>query len=143
MKGFIADDSALLRERLIDMLSELDGIEIVGQAEDALSAVRSIHKLKPDVVILDIWMPGGSGFNVLQNIKKNKVANVVIMFTNYPYSQYRKKCMDEGADFFFDKSSEFEKITEVLRQLIKDPHTTVKEKAETKMQSASSEESLF
>ena len=84
MKVFIADDSALLRERLIDMLSELEGIEIVGQAEDALSAVRSIHKLKPDVVILDIWMPGGSGFNVLQNIKKNKVANVVIMFTNYP-----------------------------------------------------------
>jgi DNA-binding NarL/FixJ family response regulator len=133
MKVFIADDSALLRERLIDMLSELEGIEIVGQAEDSLSAVRSIHKLKPDVVILDIWMPGGSGFNVLQNIKKNKVANVVIMFTNYPYPQYRKKCMDEGADFFFDKSSEFEKITEMLRQLIKDPHTKGKKKAETKI----------
>jgi DNA-binding NarL/FixJ family response regulator len=122
MKVFIADDSSLLRERLTDMLSELEGIEIVGQAQESLSAVRFIHKIKPDVVILDIWMPGGSGFNVLQNIKKNKVANVVIMFTNYPYPQYRKKCMDAGADFFFDKSSEFEKITEVLKQLIKDSH---------------------
>jgi DNA-binding NarL/FixJ family response regulator len=143
MRVFIADDSALLRERLIDMLSELEGIEIVGQAQDSLSAVRSIHKLKPDVVILDIWMPGGSGFNVLQNIKKNKVAPVVIMFTNYPYSQYRKKCMDEGADFFFDKSSEFEKINEVLKQLVKDSHAARKEKAETKIQSASSGEALF
>jgi DNA-binding NarL/FixJ family response regulator len=143
MKVFIADDSALLRERLIDMLSELEGIEIVGQAQDSLSAVRSIHKLKPDVVILDIWMPGGSGFNVLQNIKKNKVAPVVIMFTNYPYSQYRKKCMDEGADFFFDKSSEFEKINEVLKQLVKDSLAARKEKAGTKIQSASSGEALF
>jgi DNA-binding NarL/FixJ family response regulator len=125
VKVFIADDSALLRERLIDMLSELEGIEIVGQARDSLSAVRSIHKLKPDVVILDIWMPGGSGFNVLQNIKKNKVASVVIMFTNYPYPQYRKKCMDAGADFFFDKSSEFGKITEVLKQLIKGSHISI------------------
>jgi DNA-binding NarL/FixJ family response regulator len=143
MKVFIADDSALLRERLIDMLSELEGIEIVGQAQDSLSAVRSIHKLKPDVVILDIWMPGGSGFNVLQNIKKNKVAPVVIMFTNYPYSQYRKKCMDEGADFFFDKSSEFEKINEVLKQLVKDSLAARKEKAGTKIQSANSGEALF
>src|SRR4030042_2579065 len=142
MKVFIADDSALLRERLIDMLSELDGIEIVGQAEDSLSAVRSIHKLKPDVVILDIWLPGGSGFNVLQNIKKNKVANVVIMFTNYPYPQYRKKCMDEGADFFFDKSSEFEKITEVLKQLNKDSHIPKKEN-KTGIQRTSSAEALF
>lgn len=122
MKVFIADDSALLRERLIDMLSEIEGIEIVGQAQDSLSAVRSIHRLKPDVVILDILMPRGSGFNVLQNIKKNKVAPVVIMFTNYPYPQYRKKCMEEGADFFFDKSSEFGKINDVLKQLIKDSH---------------------
>ena len=43
---------------------------------------------------------------------------VVIIFTNYPYPQYRKKCMEAGADFFFDKSMEFEKIPEVLGQLV-------------------------
>jgi len=42
---------------------------------------------------------------------------VVIVFTNYPYPQYRRKCIDAGADFFFDKSTEFDKVTEVLKQL--------------------------
>ena len=118
MKVFIADDSAVMRERLIEMLSELPEIEIIGQAEDGFQATNLIEKLNPDVVILDIRMPRGNGIDTLQNIKKNNPASIVIMLTNYPYPQYRKKCMDLGADFFFDKSTEFEKVTEVLKELI-------------------------
>jgi DNA-binding NarL/FixJ family response regulator len=51
---------------------------------------------------------------VLKKIEKRKGAPIVIILTNYPHSQYRKKCMDAGADFFFDKSGEFEKIVEVV-----------------------------
>ena len=117
MKVFIVDDSAIVRERLISMLSELTNVEIIGQAGDAHEAVEAISRLKPDAVILDIRMPGGDGIKILENIKKGKPSPLVIMLTNYPYPQYRKKCMDAGADFFFDKSTEFEKVTEVLRQL--------------------------
>jgi len=120
MRVFIADDSALVRERLISMLSELKEIEIVGQAQDPIEATNSILKLKPDLVILDIRMPGGSGIDVLKRIKKNKSAPVVIILTNYLYPQYRKKCKEIGAEFFFDKSSEFEKVTEVLRKFVRD-----------------------
>ena len=120
MKVFIADDSAVVRERLIEMLSELPEIEIIGQAEDGLETINSIPKLKPDVVILDIHMPGGNGIEVLRNIKKNEPVPLVIILTNYSYPQYRKKCMDLGADYFFDKSTEFEKVTEVCQQLIQD-----------------------
>lgn len=117
MKVFIADDSAAVRERLVDMISELSAIEVVAQAQDGLEATNAIMKLKPDVVILDIRMPGGSGIDVLRNIKKDRTAPVVIMLTSYPYPQYRKKCMDEGVDFFFDKSTEFNKVIEVLEEL--------------------------
>lgn len=117
MKVFIADDSTVLRERLVEMLSELPGIEIVGYAQDVPEALTSIKKLNPDVVILDIRMPGGSGIDVLQEIKKDKQAPLVIVLTNYPYPQYRKKCLGLGADYFFDKSTEFEKITEVVKQM--------------------------
>ena len=65
---FIADDSLIVRERLVMMLDELAGIEIVGQAENVAEAISAIRKLQPDVVILDIRMPGGSGIDVLQNI---------------------------------------------------------------------------
>lgn len=123
MKVLIVDDSVLLRERLTAMISELPEIEIIGQAESAENAINSIRILKPDVTILDIRMPEGNGFEVLENIKKDKSTPLIIVLTNYHYPQYRKKCMDSGADFFFDKSTEFQKVIEVLKKFIKESDT--------------------
>ena len=120
MKIFIVDDSALVRERIIAMISEHPGIEITGQAKNAQEGINSILKLKPDVVILDIRMPGGNGIEVLKNIKKNSSGPTIIILTNYPYPQYRKKCMEAGADYFFNKSTEFNKIIEVIKKLIQE-----------------------
>ena len=61
IKVFIADDSLIVREHLVTMLDELAGIEIVGQAGTVTEAISAIRNLQPDVVILDIRMPGGSG----------------------------------------------------------------------------------
>ncbi len=113
---FIADDSLIVRERLVTMLDELAGIEIVGQAENVAEAISAIRKLQPDVVILDIRMPGGSGIDVLQNIKRDEAAPMVIILTNYPYPGYRQKCMNAGADFFLDKSTEFDQIPELFER---------------------------
>jgi DNA-binding NarL/FixJ family response regulator len=117
MKVFIVDDSRIVRERLVYMLSELNGVEIAGQAENAPEATASIQTAKPDVVILDIRIPGGSGIDVLQQIKQASPAPIVIMLTNYAGLQYRKKCMDARADYFLDKSTEFEKVMEVIGAL--------------------------
>jgi two-component system response regulator DevR len=70
IKVFIADDSLIVREHLVTMLDELAGIEIVGQAGTVTEAISAIRILQPDVVILDIRMPGGSGIDVLENIKQ-------------------------------------------------------------------------
>lgn len=94
-------------------------IEVIGEADNVQQAIEHIRQQGPDVVILDIRMPGGNGIDVLREIEKNDQAPVVIMLTNYPYPQYKRKCMDAGADFFFDKSREFEKVVEVLRGWIK------------------------
>ena len=120
MRLFIADDSEILRVRLVDMLSEIEGIEIIGQAQESLDAIESIQKLNPHVVILDIRMPRINGIKVLEAIKKDDHSPTVIIFTNYPYPQYRKKCMDLGADFFFDKSTEFEKLIDTVKYLTHD-----------------------
>ena len=120
VKVFIADDSEVVRQRLIDIFAEISGIEIVGQARDAAEAIGSIQKLRPDAVVLDVRMIGGSGIDVLKRVKKSEPCTVVIMLTNYPYAQYRKRCMAEGADYFFDKSAEFEKVAEVVKQLAED-----------------------
>ncbi len=117
MKVLIVDDSSLLRERLVSMISELPGVTTIGQAQDSSQALSSVQKLNPDVVILDIRLSEGNGIEILQRIKKKNAAPVTIMFTNYPYPQYRKKCEETGADFFFDKSTEFNKITDVLKRI--------------------------
>ena len=121
MKVFIVDDSRAFRKELINLLSKLKEVEIVGQAQDSVKAMEAIQRLKPDAVILGLPIPGGNGIRLVKNIKKDKLAPIVIILTNYPYRQYRKKYMDAGADFFFDKSTEFEKVIEVFKKLIKNP----------------------
>jgi DNA-binding NarL/FixJ family response regulator len=116
IKVFIADDSLIVREHLVTMLEELAGIEVVGQAENVAEAISAIRILKPDAVILDIRMPGGSGIDVLQNIKQDDLAVLVIVLTNYPYPVYRQKCLQAGADFFLDKSTEFDQIPELFER---------------------------
>lgn len=117
MRVLIADDSEIMREHLTDALSIYSQIEIVGEAGDSDQAIESVRTLAPDVVILDIRMPNGSGIDVLEQVKKNLAPPVVIMFTNYPFPQYRKKCREAGAEFFFDKSSESHKVIETLESL--------------------------
>ena len=115
MKVIIADDSSEIRKRIIAMLSGLaERIEMIGEAANVEDAINSIHEHNPDLVILDIRMPGGSGIDVLKKIRKKNDAPVIIILTKYPRSQYREKCMEAGADFFFDKSGDFEEIVKVV-----------------------------
>ena len=115
---FIVDDSEVLRSRLVQMLSEIKGIEIVGEAGFVLDAVREIKKLNPDIAILDMKMADGNGSDILTAIKKDKMTTRVIIFTNYPYLQYRKRCLDAGADFFFYKATELGKLIDLLKGLL-------------------------
>jgi len=120
LKVFISDDSATVRERLVTMALDLPEVDVVGQAEDVPGTLDAIRRIRPDVVILDIRMPGGNGIEVLREVKKLTPAPQVIMFTNFAYAQYRKKCEQAGADFFLDKSTEFDKLPQALEQVRQD-----------------------
>jgi len=117
MRVVIVDDSVVIRQRLVRVLSELDGIEVVGQAADVPVAKVLVERLKPDVAILDIRMPSGSGADLLRELKQLTPAPKVIMLTNYPYPENRKKCMDLGADFFFDKSTDFQEVVGLIGRM--------------------------
>ena len=119
MKVFIVDDSKVVVERLVDLLEDVPGAELVGQAADVPQAVEGIQKMKPDALILDLQMPGGSGLDVLRAIRMDYPDLQVLVCTNYAHPQYREECMIAGANFFLDKSVEFGKIPSILRELIK------------------------
>jgi DNA-binding NarL/FixJ family response regulator len=117
IRVLIADDSAPVRERLTALLEDIGNVDVIGAAGNALEALVEIQSLQPDVVILDIQMPSGSGISLLRWAQHEPVKPKFIMLTNYPYAQYRKTCLEAGASYFFDKSSEFEMIPNALEQL--------------------------
>jgi DNA-binding NarL/FixJ family response regulator len=116
VKLLIVDDSVIVRESLIDRLSEVKGIEITGQAGDAPEAVEMIRRLRPHVVVLDFKMPSGNGLSVLKQIRNENFSPLVLMFTNYPSPQYRDVCLNAGAHYFFDKSNELHRLIEILEE---------------------------
>jgi DNA-binding NarL/FixJ family response regulator len=98
-------------------LCELERVELVGETNHIPELLEQIQRLKPDVVVLDIRMPGGNGIQSLEAIKKEPGSPIVIMLAMLPYPQYRKKCLEAGAEFFFDKATEFDLVMQALKQL--------------------------
>ena len=117
MKVAIADGAGLVRERLAALISDLEGIELVGQAGNAQEALHVTQRSKPDVVIVDARMSGGFATWLIESIKATEEPPVVIVLTFFPYRQYRTRCLEAGEDFFFDKATEFDRVIEVLQGL--------------------------
>jgi DNA-binding NarL/FixJ family response regulator len=115
-KVLIVDDSPSIRRLVIDLLSPIADIEIVGEAGTVIQAIEMFQKTNPDVVILDLQYPEGNGFDVLDHIKSRRPSTMVIVLTNHPLPQHRKRCAEIGAEYFFDKSMEFYKIAEVINK---------------------------
>lgn len=83
MKLLIADDEALARRRLIDLLRGVEGLSIVGEAENGLEALAACERWQPDVVLLDIRMPGMDGIKVAERLKGSAHPPAVIFCTAY------------------------------------------------------------
>ena len=115
VRVYIVDDSNAIRERLKEMLADIKGVEIIGDSDDPERALFEIGTDRPDAVILDIRLPGISGIELLKRMKREHSETRVIILTNYPYPKYRQQCLAIGADFFFQKSTEFDKIPDVLK----------------------------
>jgi DNA-binding NarL/FixJ family response regulator len=119
MHVLIVDDSAIVRFRLAEMVESVERVQVVGQAPGVTKAILALKQLRPDLVILDIQMPDGDGVAVLEAAKQLEPAPAVIMLTNYVDDYHRLRCRAAGADFFLDKSKQFEEIPGILRGLMR------------------------
>jgi DNA-binding NarL/FixJ family response regulator len=124
MKIVIADDSSLLRDRIKSLLNSIKNISVVYEAENGAAALQLIAVNEPDLAILDIRMPEMNGIEVLKKIKELKMKTKVCMLTNYPYPQYKKRCLEAGADYFLSKTEEFEDIKIVIADMKGETVTT-------------------
>ena len=114
---FIVDDLPSMRERLRELVGAFPDVSVVGDAGTPSEAIAGILATRPACVLLDYQLVGGTGVDVLRAVHPQMPGVVFVVLTNHPDAQYRRACMAAGADHFFDKSTEFDRIGDVLCQL--------------------------
>ena len=117
MKVFLVEDSAPLCERLIEIIEAEGEHAVVGQAANYDDAVSGITATHPDVGIFDIKLERGNGIDALAEAKRRLPHLIGIVMSNYATPQHMKASADAGAQFFLDKSADFERINEILASL--------------------------
>jgi two-component system LytT family response regulator len=118
MKALIIDDERLARKELTNLLQEYPEIDIVGEAVNAEDAIEKIAELKPDLLFLDIQMPGKTGFELLQSLD-----NVPEVIFTTAYDEYALKAFDFNALDYLLKPIEPDRLKEAITKLLKRPAT--------------------
>jgi DNA-binding NarL/FixJ family response regulator len=115
----VVDDHQVVREGVISMLRAASEIEVVGQAASAHEAIRRAQELKPDVVLLDIRLPGTSGWEVCRTLCSLLPDTRVIMLTSFEDEDYLFKALRAGARGYLLKTARHEEIVEAIRAVAK------------------------
>ncbi len=112
----IVDDNLNFVDRMISLLEEETNVSHTIVATDFEEAKIQLGLEKPDVVLLDINLPGKNGIDILKHIRENKYKCEVIMITNHFDEYYRQQCFELGAKHFIDKSNDFGKVPALIRE---------------------------
>ncbi len=113
MRVLVVDDAAPVRARIVVLLREA-GLEVVGEAETAAAALQLASSLTPDAIVLDLQLPDRSGIELLPLLKARDPSPIVAVLTNFTHPACRSRCLSLGADFFFDKSRDFDSVAAAL-----------------------------
>ena len=113
----VVEDSLLIIKRILRLLEEVENIKLVIHAANYYESIKMINEVDIDIVILDINLPDKSGIELLKEIKVIRPQIKVIMLTNHASDSYRDLCEYLGANFFLDKSNDFEKIPSTIAAL--------------------------
>lgn len=117
MTILIADDSSLIRDNLSKLIGRTrEDITIKGSC-DVESTIRELDSTQVEVLILDIQFPDGSGLEVLEHVRKSRAKPFVMVLTNLLSKRVREKSLELGADLFFDKSEEYERVVDEIVRL--------------------------
>ena len=113
----IADDHAVVRRGLRQILSETDDIQVVAEANTAHEVRAKAQEVRWDVLVLDMNMPGGSGFELLKELRQQDPKLKILVLTMFQEEQYGVRAIRAGASGFLSKESAPEKLIEAVRKL--------------------------
>jgi DNA-binding NarL/FixJ family response regulator len=117
IRVFIADDHAIVREGLKQILAEERDISVVGEAETGLDAIKLFRKSRCNVLLLDISLPDRNGIEVLKQIKDDKPELAVLMLSMHREDQYAIRSLKAGASGYLTKQSAPRELVGAIRQV--------------------------
>ena len=124
MTIILADADAHFRDRLKKRLEKIIGVNVVGESSDSKEATAMILNRKPEIAILNSSLRDGLGIEVLRQIKRLMVPPTIIIVTDDPSRDNKTAYSLAGADFFFDKATEDQKMINTVRLLCA-PHSQI------------------
>ncbi len=128
----IVDDSKSLRTKIKKMIENILNEMEIQEAENLQEAIELINERYPDILIIDLSLPDGSGFEILEKFQNNLKYSLKIILTNYPYEKFRERADELGADFFFDKSIDQDKMINAIDDFIRNKKGQLKMNPRTK-----------
>lgn len=109
----LAEDSVHVRRQLLQLLGEIPGVVVTGEASSGAETLDAVARLNPDILVLDLRMPGGDGFHVMERLG-GRNAPAILVLTNSADPRTRARCRELGARDVFDKSTEFEAMIRTI-----------------------------
>lgn len=113
----LVEDSKVLSERLKELIDEVPGVRLAATVDSESAAVDAVAKSDIDVMILDLQLRQGTGFGVLRRLRSLQEKPLVIVYTNYDLPEYRQEAEVLGANYFLDKSRDYDGLVRILCDL--------------------------
>jgi DNA-binding NarL/FixJ family response regulator len=115
IRVLVADDHAIVRQGLARLLDSLDGLEVVGEASDGAEAVEKVLNLDPDVIVLDIVMPGVDGIEAARRIRREHPRTEIVILTAHRSETYQRQAFEAGARGYLLKDCDLDHLSESIR----------------------------
>ena len=119
IRVLIADDHALVRAGIRALVERIDGVVVVGEAGKGSEALDLVRELSPDLLLLDITMPDGNGFDVLDQLTKHYPEIRVIVLTVHEAGEYAIRALREGAAGFLPKSAASTELEQAIQTVVR------------------------
>lgn len=115
IRVLVVDDHDLLREGVVGTLASFDDIEVVGEANNGETAIAKVADLEPDVVVMDLVMPGGNGMDAIRKISKDHPDTKVLALTSFTDGSLVRRAIEAGATSFLFKTVDVEGFASAVR----------------------------
>jgi DNA-binding NarL/FixJ family response regulator len=120
IKVVVVDDHTILRQGIKALLDNQEGIEVVGEAKDGREALKIIEETLPDVILMDIAMPGLNGLEATRRIKKKFPKTKVLVLTMYTNEEYIFQILNAGANGYLVKETAFQDLISAIKAVYRD-----------------------